>query len=115
MNKGEYTTQISVTKDSKEAEVLCLLQTNVRLSSPSTRAKKNYQHAQLEGSRSESKVLTEMMRSRADNGKKTALVSRGKSRAIMAASLPPNLSHEQKLIRQLRGVKDCRLTDLRPS
>ena len=42
MNKGESTTQISVTKDSKEAEALCLLQTNVRLSSPSTRAKKNY-------------------------------------------------------------------------
>ena len=42
MNKGESTTQISVTKDSKEAEVLCLLQTNVRLSSPSTCAKKNY-------------------------------------------------------------------------
>lgn len=27
MNKGASTTQISVTKDSKEAEVLCLLQT----------------------------------------------------------------------------------------
>ena len=56
-----------------------------------------------------------MLRSRADNGKKTALVSRGKSRAKIAASVPPKLSHEEKLIRQLHGLKNCRLTDLRPS
>ena len=76
MDKGESKTQISVTKDSKEAEVLCLLQTywdehNVRLSPPSTYALKIISMLTWKDRvATESKVLTEMLRSSADNGKR---------------------------------------------
>ena len=120
MDRGESTTQISVTTDSKEAEVLCLLQTywdehNIRLSPPSTYALKIISMLSWKDRvATESKVLTEMLRSPADNGKKTALVSRGKSGengGFSTAKTPTRVKANPQATR----AKNCSLTDLRPS
>ena len=62
----------------------------------------------------ESKVLTEMLRSPADNGEKTALVSRGKSDengGFSTAKTPTRVKANPPATR----AKNCSLTDLRPS
>lgn len=62
----------------------------------------------------ESKVLTEMLRSPADNGEKAALVSRGKSGengGFRTAKTPTRVKANPPATR----AKNCSLTDLRPS
>ena len=62
----------------------------------------------------ESKVLTEMLRSPTDNGEKTALVSRGKSGengGFSTAKTPTRVKANPPATQ----AKNCSLTDLRPS
>lgn len=110
MDNGESTTQISVTKDSKEAEVLCLLQTywdeaNVRLSTPSTYAKKIISLLSWKDRVARVKFWQRSREAVQIMGKWRSSFLAAKPRENGSFSAAKQLSHEQKLICQLRGQK----------